>query len=411
MSLNDPFLGALKQLEKVKTLVKLDENIYAQLQSPQKFLEISIPVKMDNGGVKVFKGYRSQYSNARGPYKGGIRFHPQVNEAEVKALSMWMALKTAVVGISLGGGKGGVIVNPKELSAGELEKLSRGYIDGIYKLLGPEVDVPAPDVYTDPRIMGWMLDEYEKLVGRGAPGVITGKPLSVGGSAARSYSTAQGGFYVLQKAIEKLNINKPTIAIEGFGNAGATMAKILFDHGFKVVAVSDSKGGVVNDAGLDISALATHKEKTGSVAGFSGGSNLTESIISHSADILVLAALENSVTAENAGSIKAKVIIELANGPVTKEATEILTDKNVVIVPDILANAGGVAVSYFEQVQNAYNYYWEEKDVLEKLEKIMNVAFEEVWARKENYATDMRTGAYILAIERIAQAMKDRGWV
>ena len=410
MSINDPFLGALKQLEKVKNLVKLDENIYAQMQAPQKFLEISIPVKMDNGSVKVFKGYRSQYSNARGPYKGGIRFHPQVNEAEVKALSMWMALKTAVVGIPLGGGKGGVIVNPKELSVGELERLSRGYIDGIYKLLGPEVDVPAPDVYTDPRIMGWMLDEYEKLVGCGAPGVITGKPLSIGGSAARSYSTAQGGFYVLQKAIEKLNINNPTVAIEGFGNAGATMAKILFDHGFKVVAASDSKGGVANEAGLDITALAAHKEKTGSVANFSGGGNLKESIVSHKVDILVLAALENSVTIEKAGSINAKIVIELANGPVTKEATEMLAEKNIVIVPDILANAGGVAVSYFEQVQNAYNYYWEEKDVLEKLEKIMNSSFEEVWARKEKYATDMRAGAYILAVERIAQAMKDRGW-
>lgn len=407
---NDPFAGALKQLEKVKNLIKLDENIYAQLQSPQKFLEVSIPVKMDNGSIKVFKGYRSQYSNARGPYKGGIRFHHLVNEAEVKALSMWMALKTAVVGIPLGGGKGGVIVNPKELSEAELEKLSRGYIQAIHKLIGPTVDVPAPDVYTDPKIMGWMMDEYEKLTGGGAPGVITGKPLSIGGSKARGYSTAQGGFYVLQHAVKKLQLKNLNVAIQGFGNAGAIMAKILDENGYKVVAVSDSKGGIYNAGGLDIKKLQEHKDATGSVMNFEGSTSIGNEILNQDAAILVLAALENSVTADNASAIKAQLVIELANGPVTQEGDEILNKKEVVVVPDILANAGGVAVSYFEQVQNAYNFYWEEKDILEKLEKIMVDSFNEVWDRKEKYQHDMRTGAYALALERISRAMIDRGW-
>lgn len=406
---NDPFVGALTQLEKVKNLMALDENIYAQLQSPQKFLEVAIPVKMDNGAIKVFRGFRSQYNNARGPYKGGIRFHPQVNESEVKALSMWMALKTAVVGVPLGGGKGGIIVNPKELSQTELEKLSRGYMQAIHKLIGSTVDVPAPDVYTDPKIMGWMLDEYEKLTGGGAPGVITGKPLSIGGSKARSYSTAQGGFYVLRQAVQKLGLQHLRVAVQGFGNAGATMAKIVSEHGYSVVAVNDSKGAVYNAAGLDVQALLQHKENNGSVVGFAGAQDIGDGILSQDADVLVLAALENSVTVENVGSVKAKLIIELANGPITTEASELLAHRDVTVVPDILANAGGVAVSYFEQVQNAYSYYWEENEVLEKLEKIMIDSFEQVWQRKEKYKTDMRGGAYALALERIVQAMKDRG--
>ncbi len=409
MQNNDPFIGAQKQLEKVKKLINLEDNIFEQLKSPQKFLEVSIPVKMDNGSLKVFKGFRSQFNNSRGPYKGGIRFHPQVNESEVKALSMWMALKTAVVGIPLGGGKGGVIVNPKELSAHELEKLSRGYIQGIYKLIGPTVDVPAPDVYTDPKIMGWMLDEYEKLTGGGAPGVITGKPLSIGGSKARGYSTAQGGFYVLQQAVKKIKLKDLRVAVQGFGNAGATMAKIVAENGYNVVAVSDSHGGIYNADGLDIEKLFQHKEKTGSVVNFAEAKNIEDDILSQEVDILILAALENSVTLENADKIKAQLVIELANGPITAEGDEILSRIGAIVVPDILANAGGVAVSYFEQVQNAYGYYWEEKDILEKLEKIMVESFGEVWSRKEKYSSDMRTGAYALAVERIAQAMRDRG--
>lgn len=407
--MSDAFSGALKQLEKIQKIVNLEENIYEQLKSPQKFLAVSIPVKMDNGKIKVFQGFRSQFNDARGPFKGGIRFHPQVNESEVKALSMWMAIKTAVVGIPLGGGKGGVIVNPKELSVGELERLSRGYIDAIWQFIGPNTDVPAPDVYTDPKIMGWMMDEYEKLVGQHAPGVITGKPLSIGGSKARGYATAQGGFYVLCEALKKMGLKNGKAAIHGFGNAGASMAKILAANDYKVVAVSDSKGGIANAEGLEMEKLMAHKEKTGTVVNFADAKNIGETILEQEADILVLAALENTVTAENARKIKTKLILELANGPITLDADEILVNANVTVVPDILANAGGVAVSYFEQVQNAYGYYWEENEVLQKLEKLMTISFNEVWERKEKYQSDMRMGAYALALERVAQAMKDRG--
>ena len=411
MQNSDPFSIALKQLEKVKKFVSIEENISEQLKAPQKFLEVSIPVRMDNGHIKVFKGFRSQFNNARGPYKGGIRFHPGVNESEVKALSMWMTWKTAVVDIPLGGGKGGVIVNPKELSARELERLSRGYIQAIYKFLGPENDVPAPDVYTDPRIMGWMLDEYEKLVGHHAPGVITGKPLSIGGSKARGYSTAQGGFYVLGEAVKKLKITGKRVVVQGFGNAGANMAEILSKNGYKIIAVSDSKGATYNPRGLNIKNLLEHKNKKHSVVNFKGGKKLKIDILEKETDALVLAALENSVTADNAEKIKAKLIIELANGPITPEADSILAKNKIEVVPDILANAGGVAVSYFEQVQNAYSYYWKEEDVLEKLKALMVSAFNDVWSRKEKYKCDIRISAYILAVERVAQAMRDRGLV
>ncbi|TAN32732.1 Glu/Leu/Phe/Val dehydrogenase [Patescibacteria group bacterium] len=404
-----PFEGALKQLEKTRKLISLEENIYAQLKAPKRFLQVSIPVRMDNGSVRVFTGYRSQYNDSRGPYKGGIRFHPDVNESEVKALSMWMTWKCAVVGIPLGGGKGGVIVNPRELSVGELERLSRGYIQAVFAFLGPQLDVPAPDVYTDPKIMGWMLDEYEKLLGHHAPGVITGKPLSIGGSAARGYSTAQGGVYVLSNAAAKLKLSKDAkVAIQGFGNAGSNMADLLAKKGYKIVAVSDSKGAIYKAKGLDVAALAAHKQKTGGVANFAGAQKL-EDIIGCDCDILVLAALENSVTLENAKSIKAKLVFELANGPVSPGADEVLAGDGVSIIPDILANAGGVAVSYFEQAQNASNYYWTEAEVLQKLEKLMNDAFDAVWERKEKYKTTLRLGAHILAVERVAQAMRDRG--
>ncbi|MFA7208682.1 MAG: Glu/Leu/Phe/Val dehydrogenase [Parcubacteria group bacterium] len=401
----------LNSLKIVRNLISLEDNIYNQLLEPKRLLEVNIPVKMDNGKIKVFKGFRSHFNDARGPFKGGIRFHPDVSYDEVRALSAWMSIKTAVVNIPLGGGKGGVIVDPKELSENELEKLSRGYISAIYKFVGPELDIPAPDMYTDPRIMGWMLDEYEKLAGRHLPGVITGKPLSIGGSAARSYSTAQGGLYVLWEAVKKLGLpDQSTVAIQGFGNAGYNMAQILQTNGYKIVAVSDSKGTVVNRMGLDVDELYKHKQKTGSVANYMGAEEVgIAHCFEQEVDILIPAALENSIHKDNAREIKAKLIVELANGPITPEADEILVDMGVLVVPDILANAGGVTVSYFEQVQNAYGYYWSEEDVLQKLEKTMRIAFDEIWAKKEEYKTDMRIAAYILAVERIAQAMKDRG--
>jgi len=406
---DNPFEGAVKQLEKVNKIINLEANIFERLKSPDKVLEVSIPVKMDNGSTRVFTGYRSQYNNARGPYKGGIRYHHTVNKEEVKALSMWMTWKCAVVGIPLGGGKGGVVVNPKELSDGELERLSRGYIRQINKFIGLQTDVPAPDVYTNPKIMGWMMDEYETLVGSRSSGVITGKPISIGGSEARSYSTAQGGYYILDESVKKLKMKNATVAIQGFGNAGANMAKIISEAGYRVVAVSDSKGAIYNSKGLDIPALMEHKEKTGSVKDFAEGKNLKGDILEQEVGILVLSALENAVNLDNVQNLKTQMIIELANGPITLEADGVLHNNGVTVVPDVLANAGGVAVSYLEQVQNAYNYYWKEEEVLNKLEEMMRTAFQQVWDKKEQYKTDVRMGAYSLAVERVAQAMRDRG--
>jgi glutamate dehydrogenase/leucine dehydrogenase len=412
MAEHNPYTNVLQKLEQVRKMINLDENSFTLLQEPQRILEVNIPVKMDDGKIKIFKGYRSQFNDARGPYKGGIRYHQDVNYNEVKALSAWMTFKTACVNIPLGGGKGGIIVDPKELSPRELEALSRGYIQAIFKIIGADLDVPAPDVNTSPQIMGWMLDEYEKLLGHHSPGVITGKTLSIGGSLVRSFSTAQGGAFVLDEAAKKIGLQKGArVGIEGFGNAGSHMALILQKMGYKITAVSDSKGTAVNMMGLDVQELIDFKEKSGSVKNYPGGEKFVgDHCFEQDMDILIPAALESSITKDNVENIKAKLIVELANGPITPEADEILLQKGKLIVPDILANAGGVMVSYFEQVQNAYGYAWTEHEVMSKLEGGMRKSFEEIWAVKEKYATDMRTAAYILAVERIAQAMKDRGW-
>lgn len=410
---SDEFDKFLAQLEKTREFVKIEENIYRQLQSVQRFLEVGISVKMDNGEMRVFRGFRSQYNDARGPFKGGIRFHQNVNEGEVKALSAWMAFKTAVVGIPLGGGKGGVIVNPKELSVGELERLSRGYIRAISPIIGDSVDVPAPDVNTDPRIMGWMLDEYEQVRGHHEAGVITGKPLSIGGSKARGYSTAQGGYYILDEAVKKLGLPKgATVSIQGFGNAGRNVAKILQDKGYKIISVSDSSATIVNAMGLDIEEAGKYKDQTGALLGYVGAETMRKTdCLAEDADIFIPAALENSIAGNDAKKLKAKLVVELANGPLTAEAEEVLNEKGAIVVPDILTNAGGVVVSYFEQVQNAYGYYWEEAEVLGKLEKIMRHSFDEVWRAAEDKNTTLRNAAYSIAVSRIAAAMKDRGRV
>jgi glutamate dehydrogenase len=364
---------------------------------------------MDDGRVEVFTGFRSQFNDARGPFKGGIRFHPGVTVQEVKALSMWMTWKAAVTGLPLGGGKGGVIVDPHRLSVGELERLSRGYIRAIYKLIGPEVDVPAPDVYTTPQIMGWMLDEYETLVGVHRPGVITGKTLALGGSQVRGYSTALGAFYVFEELIKKTGLDKSaSIGIEGYGNAGGELAKLLVGAGYKVVMVNDSRGIAYDKDGLDIKKVDQHKQETGSVKGI-GTPIEGLAAVHYPVDILMPSALENSINKENAAGVQAKVIIEVANGPVTPEADKILNEKGVVVVPDILANAGGVTVSYFEQVQNAYGYYWEEDEVKTKLKKIMTEAFEAIWQKKEAHGVSVRLAADILAVERVVRAMAERG--
>lgn len=422
------FANALTQLGRATDILKLSPEVVAVLERPVQVHKVEIPVKMDNGTVKNFTAYRSQYNNARGPYKGGIRFHPNVSEDEVKALSFWMMVKCAVLNLPLGGGKGGVVVNPKELSPGEQERLSRGYIRALHKFLGANKDIPAPDVYTTPQIMGWMLDEFEKMVGHHEPGMITGKPLSLGGSAGRSFATAQGGVYVLEEAMKKLG-KKPsetTVAIQGFGNAGSHVAYILHKLGYKIVAVSDSKGGVYNEDGI-VPEKAEAIKKAGGILGcYCVGTVCTleqiktegpcrgvsnEELLELPVDVLVPAALENQITAENASRVQAKIILELANGPTTPEADSILHQNGVLVIPDILANAGGVTVSYFEQVQNASNYYWSESEVLEKLKKLITEAFNSVWSTKEKHAVDMRTAAFVLAIDRVAVAMKDRGWV
>ena len=409
------FHNALIQLHKAANIIHLDNSTLAVLEAPKRILTVTIPVRMDNGQIRTFTGYRSQYNNARGPFKGGIRYHWNVTEDEVKALSFWMTMKCATVGIPLGGGKGGIIVNPKELSKRELELLSRGYIQAISHYIGPDQDIPAPDVYTTPEIMGWMLDEYEKTVGHHAPGVITGKPLALGGSAGRGFSTAQGGVYCLQQALKRLGkqAHETTVAIQGFGNAGAHMAHILHDLGFRIVAVSDSKGGVRTHAErLDIPALERHKEVSGSVVGFPDVEVITnESLLELPVDVLIPAALENQITKDNAAHIKAHIIGELANGPTTPEADEILFAHRHLVIPDILMNAGGVTVSYFEQVQNAMGYYWTEAEVLQKLEQIMVDAFTAVWETKDKHSIDMRTAAFVLAVDRVATAMKQRGMV
>jgi glutamate dehydrogenase len=371
----------------------------------------SLPVRMDDGSLQIFQSYRVQYNSARGPYKGGIRFHPQVDVDEVKALSFWMAIKCAVVDIPMGGGKGGVVVDPKSLSQAEIEKLSRAWIQAFRDVVGPDKDIPAPDVYTNPQIMAWMADEYSKLVGKQTLGVVTGKPLDYGGSKGRETATATGGFYVLQEAIKEKNLKpeKLTVAVQGFGNAGSIMAKLLFDAGYKVVAVADSRATIYDRGGLDIDKLINHKQETSSVSEFKGAKEIsTQELFELKVDILVPAALENQITKDNAENIQAKIIVELANGPTTPEADQILHGNQVLVIPDVLANAGGVTVSYFEWLQNNSNNYWSEEEVDKELKERMMPAYQAISAAAEEYQVNLRTAAFIKALERLDQAEKIR---
>lgn len=406
--------NALAQLKKAVLVGGLSLETAEFLKQPQRIINHSLPVRMDDGSLRMFESYRVQYNNARGPYKGGIRFHPKVDLSEVKALAFWMSIKCAVVGIPMGGGKGGVVVDPKKLSVAELERLSRAYAAKFAPFIGPTKDVPAPDVYTTPQIMAWMMDEYNKVTGIEAPGMITGKPLAVGGSAGRGTATAQGGFYVLSEVIKKLKLtpSKITVAIQGFGNAGAIMAMLIQKAGYKLVAVSDSSAGIYNPKGLVLAEVEKHKIATGKLTGFAGAQTITnEKLLELPVDILIPAALESQLTEKNVGRVKAKIVLELANGPTTPEADEKLFKKGVVLVPDVLANAGGVTVSYFEWVQNLANYYWTEKEVFQKLEKIMVESFNEVWSMAQSKKTDLRTAAFIVAVGRIASAMQARSWI
>ena len=410
----DPFDIAVKQLEKAAKVINLDKQALNILKEPMQILQVRIPVKMDDGRTEVFTGFRVHYNNARGPVKGGIRFHPEESLSTVKALAAWMTWKTAIIDIPLGGAKGGIICDTKKLSAGELERLSRAYVRALGEYIGPEVDVPAPDVYTTPQIMAWMMDEYENIVRRSAPGVITGKPLELGGSLGRGDATAKGGMYVLREGAKKLglDLSKATVAIQGFGNAGQFALKLVQEHFHsKVVAVSDTKSGIYSEKGINFDALVEHKKKTGSVANFPGSKNITnEELLELKVDVLIPAAIENQLTAKNADKVKAKIILELANGPTTPDADEIFFKKKIMLLPDFLANSGGVTVSYFEWVQNVGGYYWDLDEVYSRLDKKMTKATKEVLDAAEKYKIDTRTAAYTISIKRVADAMKLRGW-
>lgn len=410
----NPFRIAQEQFDQAARVLKLDAGLRELLRWPLREFHVRIPVRMDDGSVKVFPGYRVQYNHARGPCKGGLRFHPEETADTVRALAAWMTWKTAVVDLPLGGGKGGVVCNPKEMSVGELERVARGYIRALGHYISPDVDVPAPDVYTNPQVMAWMLDEYEKIVGQSAPGVITGKPLPLGGSAGRGDATARGGMYCTREAGNALGIDLrgATAAIQGYGNAGQfahTLGEELL--GLTVVAVSDSQGGIYNLNGLLSKDVIAHKERTGSVMGFQGAKAITNAELLE-LDVVVLfpSALENQITGANAGRVRAKIVSELANGPTTPEADQILHKNGVYVIPDFLCNAGGVTVSYFEQVQNAYNFYWDLAEVQKRLDQKMTTAFHAVHKAAKDHKVHNRLGAYLVSVQRVAEAVKLRGW-
>ena len=412
---SNPFKIAQKQINDCADILKLSESTRQVLLNPMREFHVNFPVRMDDGTTRVFQGFRVQYNDAKGPTKGGIRFHPDETIDTVRALSAWMTWKCALLDLPLGGGKGGVVCNPKELSPLELERISRGYIKAIGSFIGPDKDIPAPDVYTNPQIMAWMVDEYSSIVGKNQFGVMTGKPLPLGGSPGRGDATARGGMYALREAARRLGIDlgKATMAIQGYGNAGcyaASLAESMF--GTRVVAVCDSKGAVSCRNGICVLKVNEHKQKTSSVVECEGTDGMTnDDLIALDVDVLVLAALESSVTERNVEQVKAKIVVELANGPTTPEADEVLYRKGIHVIPDFLCNAGGVTVSYFEMVQNAYMYYWNEAEVHEKLDNRMTRAYAEVVSTSEKYGINMRKAAYVVAVSRVVEAMKLRGWV
>lgn len=390
-----------------------EDEFYELLKEPLRLLTVRIPVRMDDGSVKIFTGYRAQHNDSVGPTKGGIRFHPNVTEEEVKALSMWMSIKCGITNLPYGGGKGGIQCDPREMSFRELERLSRGYVRAISQIVGPTKDIPAPDVFTNSQIMGWMMDEYSRIREFDSPGFITGKPLVLGGSAGRESSTAKGVTICLREAAEVagIQIEGARVIIQGFGNAGSFLAKFLHDAGAKIVGISDALGALYDPEGLDIEYLLDRRDSFGTVTNLFPPQLTNKELLVQECDILVPAAIENQITEENAAEIKAKILVEAANGPTTLKATEILTEKGVLIVPDVLASAGGVVVSYFEWVQNNQGYYWSEEEVEEKLEKILTASFHNVYDTSRRLKIDMRLSSYIVGLRRMAEASRWRGWV
>ncbi|ANZ33819.1 Glu/Leu/Phe/Val family dehydrogenase [Staphylococcus carnosus] len=413
MTENNNLVASTQQIIK-EALHKLgfDDGMYDLVKEPLRFLEVRIPVRMDDGIVKTFTGYRAQHNDAVGPTKGGVRFHPNVNVDEVKALSMWMTMKCGIVDLPYGGGKGGIICDPRQMSIHEVERLSRGYVRAISQIVGPSKDIPAPDVMTNSQIMAWMMDEYSALDKFNSPGFITGKPIVLGGSQGRDRSTALGVVIAIEQAakLRDLDLNGAKIVIQGFGNAGSFLAKFLFDKGAKIVGISDAYGALSDPEGLDIDYLLDRRDSFGTVT------NLFEETISNKelfeldCDILIPAAIENQITKENAPNIKADILVEAANGPTTLEATRILHERGILLVPDVLASAGGVTVSYFEWVQNNQGYYWTEEEVNEKMRDKLVTAFNDIYELAQNRKIDMRLAAYIVGIKRTAEAARYRGW-
>ncbi|WP_037463630.1 Glu/Leu/Phe/Val family dehydrogenase [Shimazuella kribbensis] len=389
------------------------EAVYDLLKEPMRILTVRIPVRMDDGKVTVFTGYRAQHNDAVGPTKGGVRFHPDVTESEVKALSIWMSLKAGIVDLPYGGGKGGIICDPRNMSFGELERLSRGYVRAISQIVGPTKDIPAPDVFTNSQIMAWMVDEYSRIREFDSPGFITGKPLVLGGSRGRETATAAGVTIMINEAAKKRNIDikGARVVIQGFGNAGSFLAKFMHDAGAKVVGISDAYGALHDPDGLDIDYLLERRDSFGTVTKLFKETISNQDLLELDCDILVPAAVENQITAKNAANIKASIVVEAANGPTTLEGTRILTEKGVLLVPDVLASAGGVTVSYFEWVQNNQGYYWSEEEVQTRLQQIMVQAFENVFQAAESRGIDMRLAAYIVGVRKMAEASRFRGWV
>jgi glutamate dehydrogenase (NAD(P)+) len=408
----NPYRIAQIQFDIAAEHLKLDPGLRQILRTPKRIMEVSIPTKMDNGQVKVFTGFRVQHNIARGPAKGGLRYHPNVTLDEVKALAMWMCWKTATVNVPYGGAKGGVICDPKRMSKGELERMTRRFTAEILPIIGPEQDIPAPDVYTDSQTMAWIMDTYSITVGKSMPGVVTGKPVSLGGSEGRGEATARGCLFAVEEAckVKKINLRGATVAIQGFGNAGATAAKLFAEKKARVVAISDSRGGVFNSRGIDPLKAMRYKERSGTVVGMPGTSRISnDDLLTMKCDILIPAALENVITLNNAELIKARIVAEAANGPTTPHADEVLARKGILLIPDILANAGGVTVSYFEWAQNREGFFWSEAEVNSRLETVVKRSFQQVHEMARKHHAHMRTGAYILAVGRVADATVVRG--
>ena len=403
---------AVQQLEQVAERINLDPSIHRRLRKPARSYIVSVPIRLDNGEVEVFEGYRVHHNTSRGPAKGGIRYHPNVTLAEITALSMWMTWKCAVVDIPYGGAKGGVACDPKILSRRELQRLTRRYTSELINVFGPRTDIPAPDVYTNPQIMSWIMDTYSMSVGYAEPGVVTGKPIAVGGSLGRNEATSRGCVFTIYSLLRRLTrkVEDLTVAVQGYGNVGYHAAKIIHDDGAKVIAASDSKGGVFNPKGLDPRALAAHKEESGSVVNYPDADNISnEELLELECSVLIPAAMENQITSKNADLIKADIVAEGANGPTTPAADEILFERGKYHLPDILANAGGVTVSYFEWVQGLERYFWTEKEVNSKMKGIMDRAFDGVWELAQKEKVNMRMASYIVAIRRVTEAMLLRG--